>query len=164
MLYESCQTNDYNPTVVSAAYDRVVGSNNSMPPNIPVFRFNKQKTTFSNDYQVVVKKWADSFNQLKKAQQKSNYNAEVVLPSDDTVSNITLWINEAFAIAPDLDAPDVVPDAEGGLDIEWDLENQFVSIHIDHSDKILNRIFVKTKSGYRSESLTKKNLKVVLTA
>lgn len=164
MLYEDCQTNNYNPTFVATAYTRAIGSNNSIPPNISVFHFNEGKNTFSNDYQEVVKKWADSFNQLEKSQQKNNYNAEVILPSDNTVSNIILWINEAFAIAPDLDAPDIVPDAEGGLDIEWNLENQFVSIHIDHSDKLLNRIFVKNKSGYHSEPLTKKNLETVLAA
>ncbi len=164
MYYDDCQTTNYNPVFVREAYSRPVGSNNSISPMNFDFRIFQEKTSFSSDYEDIVEKWADSFSQLSKTQQKNNYNVEVQLPGDDTVSAITLWLNEAFAIVPDLDAPDIVPDAEGGLDIEWNLENQFVSIHIDHSDKLLNRIFIKTKSGYRSEPLTKKNLKAVFAA
>jgi len=164
MYYDDCQTTNYNPVFIREAYSRPMASNNSMPPLNFDFRIFEENTSFSSDYEDIVEKWADSFKQLNKTQQKSNYNSEIQLPVDDTVSAITSWLNEAFAIAPDLEAPDIVPDAEGGLDIEWDLENQFVSIHIDHSDKTLNRIFIKNKRGYRSEPLTKKNLKALFAA
>lgn len=118
----------------------------------------------TESFDEVAGKWSDSFIQLEAVQNINNYNAEVELPSDETISTVTHWINEAFAVVPDSNAPDIVPDGEGGLDIEWALPGKFISIHIDHSDTDLNRIFVKQGPEFYSKSLIPQNLKAELSA
>jgi hypothetical protein len=108
----------------------------------------------------VLKKWKESFSQLKAALMLENYNAEVVLPSPQVIGKVIAWIQLAYSVAPHLNAPEVVPDTEGGLDIEWSLDSQFVSIHIGEDN--LNRIFVKDAAGYRSEPLNKTHLQAIL--
>lgn len=162
MFYTDCRTNEVKIESPPFAYVRAMKNNSFV--SLPKFDISKKVKlqTHSNLYRRVTNDWAESFIQLKESQKRENYNADVEMPSEDTIAAVMSWINKAFDIASDLQAPDIVPDAEGGLDIEWTLENKFISIHIDHSDKQLNRIFVKEGKNYNSKPLTEDNLKTIL--
>lgn len=160
---EECKITEFPIPVYVQKSGTAKGYNSISLPPIVIER-NRKKQTGTNDYKQITEKWADAFNQLSEAQDTSNYNMDVVMPSANTVTLISKWLNEAFTVDLDLASPDIVPDGEGGLDIEWNLTDKLVSIHIDNSDETLNRIFVKNPEGYKSIPLTEANIKIALTS
>jgi hypothetical protein len=110
----------------------------------------------------VLTRWKESFSQLKSTLIPENYNTEVGLPTLQVVNTVIGVLRTAYSVAPHLKAPDVVPDLDGNLDVEWALSDRFISVHIDRAGQHSNRIFVKDAKGYRSEPFNKDNLQLIL--
>ena len=96
---------------------------------------------------------------LKELTDASHLSPKIEVTSKRSFLTTFLWVVlKVFSSYPDLPSPDIVPNGDGGIDIEWTLEDKFVSVQIHKSNPNNDRIYFKKAAGFSSLDLNIRNL------
>lgn len=112
-------------------------------------------------------KWQDAVIQLMELRKEIN-DASHLNPSIEATSlraYITTigYLVKLFHKDRTLPCPDIVPSGDGGIDIEWTLDNKFVSVQIHKSNPKNDRIYFRLNgASFESVELNRENLSNLL--
>jgi hypothetical protein len=95
---------------------------------------------------------------LHEVKDPSRVNSAIEATSKRAFLTTFLWLFKAFIKSPGAPCPDVVPNGEGGIDVEWTIGDKLVSLQIHKSNPNNDRIFFKKDAGFSSTELTLVNL------
>lgn len=60
------------------------------------------------------------------------------------------------------DIPRVVASGDGGIDLEWETDERFISVHLSPSDERFDRIYIENAQGYQNVPLAQTDLDQLL--
>lgn len=113
-----------------------------------------------------VKKWQNAASQmmglLKETSDSTHLNPNVEATTKRAFLTTLLWLFRLFRKNEDLPGPDIVPNGDGGIDIEWTFANRFISVQIHKSNPNNDRIYYKKAEGFASVELNANNLLALL--
>ncbi len=90
---------------------------------------------------------------------QSNPDVEDARVTDLAFLRALWWLIFTYRNVEKTDPPDVVPDGEGGVDFEWESEQEIVSIHIASTSEGLSTIYYQNANEHKAMKLTKANLR-----
>jgi hypothetical protein len=105
-------------------------------------------------------KWQEPLSQLISFVE-SDLNPELERPTPHSLLNAVYYLFAVFQIQPDLPTPELAMSGDGGIYLEWQLQDKFVSIQIKGKKGDKDRIYVEQDNHYGSTEFSKDRLKEV---
>lgn len=106
--------------------------------------------------------WETTVVQLYKFTNESKEETNTERPSQRAFRASLVWLFEIYQLNPQISQPDIVVSGDGGIDIEWEFENRFVSLQIKKEENGTDKIYVEQEDKYGSTEVTKQNLQKLL--
>ena len=117
-------------------------------------------------YEKMLISWGDACIQVRELfrelYQESEFAPQIKPTTKRAFTSVSGWLVQLFIADGSLSCPDVVPDGDGGVDIEWELDDQFVSVHIHNSNREQDKIYFKKNGEFHHSELTLENLLAVI--
>jgi len=110
-----------------------------------------------------VDKWENSIVQLYKFTNESSKDANTETPSQRAYRTALIWMFEIYKLNPQISEPDIVVSGDGGVDIEWDLDDKFISLQIKREENGMDKIYFEHNGKYTAIEVSKQNLQTLLT-
>lgn len=152
------------PEFVQTNVEKRVPSKNS-----PVYR--KLEANWLDSFATIIKnsikelfgdfltKWEEPLLQLK-AFVEDEVNPSLEKPSSHSVFTAFIYLFAIYQLQPNL-CPELALSGDGGIYLEWQLNDKFVSIQIDREKSEKDRIYIEQGGEYGSTKLTEDVLKEV---
>lgn len=102
--------------------------------------------------------WETTLVQLYKFTNESEAETNTEKPSQRAYRTALILMFEVYQMIPGLSQPDVVVSGDGGVDIEWELEDKFVSLQIKKEENGTDKIYIEQGSEYGSTEVSTQNL------
>jgi len=109
-----------------------------------------------------VDEWETSVVQLYKFTNEQKEKTNTERPSQRAFRTALIWMFEIYRMDLQIPQPDVVVSGDGGIDIEWEFENKFISLQIKEEENGTDKIYVEREGEYGSTEVTKQNLQKIL--
>jgi len=106
--------------------------------------------------------WKTSLVQLYKFTNEPKEEMNTERPSQRAFRTALIWLFEIYQSNPQISQPDIVVSGDGGIDIEWEFENKFISLQIKEKENGTDKIYVEQEGSYGSIEITKQNLQKIL--
>lgn len=106
--------------------------------------------------------WETSLVQLYKYTNESREAINAEKPSQRAFRTTLIWMFEIYQLNPQISQPDIVVSGDGGVDIEWEFEDKFVSLQIKKEEDGTDKIYTEQGGQYCSMDVTKQNLQKLL--
>jgi hypothetical protein len=104
-------------------------------------------------------KWEEPLLQLK-AFVEDETNPSLEKPSSHSVFTAFIYLFAIYQLQPNL-CPELALSGDGGVYLEWQLDDKFISIQIDREKSDKDRIYIEQGDKYGSTKLTEDVLKEV---
>lgn len=104
-------------------------------------------------------KWQEPLLQLT-AFVEEEVNPALERPSSHSVFTAFFYLFAAYQLQPN-SCPELAASGDGGIYLEWQLNNKFISIQIDREKSENDRLYVERGDSYGSTKLTEDTLKEV---
>lgn len=133
----------------------------------PVYKNNLEwghsyEPEFEAFYTEIIAVWGDTFEQLLELEKELSGNVHlnlIIKPiTKRAFKNTLALLVMLFYEDKSFPSPAIISSGDGGIDVEWETDTKMVSIHIDYKSHKRDMIFYKTPDGFKSESLTIKNV------
>lgn len=131
------------------------------PPQKTLVSYSRNEDS-ANGSKDVYSIWEDSFVQLHQSLDTTELNPELEPVSSRAFITSLKVLENAFKVAPDLPAPEMVFSGDGGIDIEWSNGAKLVSIRIRKLEQQEDRIYFQDGDNFGSINFTITGLKSVL--
>jgi hypothetical protein len=134
--------------------------------------FHRQTTwvdSFAEIFNKVIKeafgdfltKWDESLSQLISF-TKEEVNPSLEKPTGHSVFTALIYLFGIYQLQPDL-YPDLAMSGDGGIYIEFQFENKFVSIQVNSESIEKDRIYIEQGDQFGSIKLTEESIKEIFT-
>ena len=105
-----------------------------------------------------IEEWKTTLAQLHKFANEQKEEMNAVKPTQRAFRVTLLIMFEIYKVNPQLSQPDIVVSGDGGVDIEWELESEFISVQIKREENGTDKIYFEQDDEYGSTEVTKQNL------
>jgi len=95
---------------------------------------------------------------LNKLKNETNLNPHIKPMSSRAFVAAKKWLSIAFGIKSELSKTRILLTGDGGVALEWRLENNYVSINFDENDSEMDMIFYRFGIDRNYKDLTESNL------
>lgn len=102
-------------------------------------------------------KWEEPLSQLKVFLE-DEVNSSLERPTIHSVFTASLYMFYVYQCQPNLH-PELALSGDGGIYVEWQLNDKFISIQIDRETSEKDRVYIEEGDQYGSTKLTKDSLK-----
>lgn len=152
------------PKFVQTSVEKRVPSKKS-----PVYR--KIEANWLDSFATIIKKhikdlfgdflteWEEPLLQLK-AFAEDETNPSLEKPSSHSVFTAFIYLFTVYQLQPNL-CPELALSGDGGIYLEWQLQDKFISIQIDREKSENDRIYIEQGDNYGSTKLTEDRIKEV---
>ncbi len=167
--YAVYQENAASPLILQPKFVQTNFERRTLPKMSPVYR--KRKANWRDSFATIVKKhiedlfgdfltkWEEPLLQLK-AFVEEEVNPSLEKPSSHSVFTAFIYLFAVYQVQPN-SCPELALSGDGGIYLEWQLNDKFISIQIDREKSENDRIYVEQDDNYGSTKLTEDVLKEV---
>lgn len=113
--------------------------------------------TISDLFGNFLMEWEESLSQLTDF-VREDVNPEIEKPSSHSIFTALGYLFAIYQIQPEL-CPELAMSGEGGIYIECQVKDKFVSLQIDRESTGKDRIYIEQGNNYGSTKLTEESIK-----
>jgi hypothetical protein len=167
--YVVYQENATSPLILQPSFVQTNAERHEASERLPVYR--KRETNWVDSFAAIIEKavkdlfgdflteWEEPLLQLK-AFVEDETNPSLEKPSSHSVFTAFIYLFAIYQLQPKL-CPELALTGDGGIYLEWQLDDKFVSIQIDREKSEKDRIYIEQGDEYGSTKLTEDTLKEV---
>lgn len=156
-----------SPLILQPAFAQAKVKEIKPPHTLPNYsqRESTRFDTFAEIIQRTIKevfgdfltKWEEPLSQLIDF-TKEDVNPEIEKPTGHSIFTALIYLFGIYQLRPDL-YPDLAISGEGGVYIELQFDNKFVSIQVDSESSEKDRIYIEQGENFGSVKLTEESFK-----